>query len=200
MEVLMEKLRMQAPELVEVVEHPLDQRVDGIGRHLGRTDHGGHHPVGGDVVRMARIDATGDGGLAEIHVVRHQLVDRRAGHRHDAGIAAGDRILDVGRRMADQVEESVDLAIAQRSAMFVGLQLGGEPEVAARPAHRLDQLQGRNLGAGAGIADVEALALQVRDLTDAGLVGRHDGDRLGMQREDRAQVGIRPAITELFVP
>jgi hypothetical protein len=39
--------RVQLLELLEVVEHGLDQLVDRIVRHLGRGDEGGQHAIGG---------------------------------------------------------------------------------------------------------------------------------------------------------
>src|SRR3546814_1787189 len=42
--------------------------------------------------------------------------------------------------------------------------------------------------AGAGIADVHALALEVLEGLDVGILARDHGERLGMHREHRAQL------------
>ena len=99
-----------------------------------------------------------------IRLFLDQLVDRRAGQRDQLRAAHRGRVLDVGRRMADAVEEAVDLAVAQRRPVLVRLQLGGEREVRHLPAHRGEQLLHRGARARAGVADVEALALEVGEL------------------------------------
>ena len=96
--------------------------------------------------------------------------------------------------MADAIEEAVDLVVAERGALLVGLELGGEREVGLGPAHLLQQLFHRGERAGAGIADIEALALEVVELGDAGFLARQHRERLRMHREHRAQIGIGLAL------
>ena len=122
------------------------------------------------------------------------MIDRGAGQRNQLGAAGGGRILDRRRRMADAIEEAVDLVVAERGALLVGLELGGEREVRLGPAHLLEQLLHRGQRARAGIADVEALALEVGELGDAGVLARQYRERLGMHREHRAQIGIGLAL------
>ena len=58
--------------------------------------------------------------------------------------------------------------------MLVGLELGGEREIAELPAHRSQHFFHRRARAGAGIADVEALALEVGEALHVGLLaGQH---------------------------
>ncbi len=45
-------------------------------------------------------------------------------------------VLDVGCRMADAVEESLDLVVAQGGAVLVGLEFGGQREILQGPAKR----------------------------------------------------------------
>ena len=100
-------------------------------------------------------------------------------------------------RVADAVEEAVDLAVAQRRAVLVGLELGGQREVAQLPAHRGEQLLHRRARARAGVADVEALALEVGEGLDVGFLARQHGERLGVHREHRAQVAVGAGVLEL---
>src|SRR5690606_4717113 len=114
--------------------------------------------------------------------------------------AYGGRVLDVGRRVADEVDEAVDLAVAERGAVLVGLELGGEREVGKLPAHRADQLLERGARAGARVAHVEALALEVGEGLDVRFLARDHGDGLGVQREHRAQLLERAVLLELALP
>ena len=72
--------------------------------------------------------------------------------------------------------------------MLVGLQLGGEREVAHLHALGGEQLLHRRARARARVADVDALALEVAELGDARFLARHQRERLGMHREHGAQV------------
>ncbi len=96
----------------------------------------------------------------------------------------------------DAVGEAVDLAVAQRRAVLVGLEFGGEREVGELPVHRGEQLLHRGARAGARVADVEALALEVGERLDVRFLAGDDGDRLGVQREHGALLGPRAGILE----
>ncbi len=96
--------------------------------------------------------------------------------------------------MADAVEEAVDLAVAQRRPVLVGLELRGEREVRQLPAHRAEQLLHRGAGARARVADVEALALEVVEALDVGFLAREHREGLRVQRHHRAQLLERPVL------
>ena len=99
--------------------------------------------------------------------------------------------------MADQPEVGIDLVVAYRLTGFRGLELRGEHEVAALPAHRLlDHFPGA-AGARADIADVDPLALEVGDVADPRIVAGDDGDRLGVHREDCPQTFEGALLLEL---
>src|SRR3546814_4736423 len=68
------------------------------------------------------------------------------------------------------------------------LQLGRQGEVSLGPAHAVHQhFHGAALD-GAGIADVHALALEVLEGLDVGIIARDHGERLGMHREHGEQL------------
>ena len=99
--------------------------------------------------------------------------------------------------MTDQPEVGIDLVVAERLAGFGRLELGGQLEVVAAPAQgRLHDLPG-SARAGAGVADIEALALDVIDVLDVGIAPRQHGHRLGMNREDGPQVLELALVLEL---
>src|SRR3546814_6215832 len=126
-----------------------------------------------------------------------QLVDGRGLKRNQLRAAAGGRVLDVGRRMSDAIEEAVGLVVAECRAMLVGLQFGSEREVLECPAHGAQQLFHRVAGARTGVADVEALALEVGELGDTGiLAGQQDrkGVVEGKSESVRVDLGGRRII------
>src|SRR5687767_11967765 len=90
--------------------------------------------------------------------------------------------------MADAVEEPVDLAVAQRRTMLIGLELRRQREIPELPPHRREQLFHRCTCPGTRVADVEALALEVGECLGAGFLASNHCERLGMHREHRAQV------------
>ena len=140
--------------------------------------------------------AAGDRHLGVVGAAAHELVDRRPGDGDELRAAGRGRVLDVGRRVADAVEEAVDLVVAERGAVLVGLEFGGEREVAGLPAHRAEQLFHRGARAGARVADVEALALQVGEGLDAGFLAHQHRERLRMEREHRAQLAEGALVLE----
>ena len=68
-----------------------------------------------------------------------QRIHRRPGQRDELGAAGDGRVLNRSRGMTDAVEESVDLVVAQRGALLVGLEFGREREVGPGPAHLPEQ-------------------------------------------------------------
>src|SRR5690606_11820547 len=115
---------------------------------------------------------------------------------HQLGAAGRGRILDVGRRVADAIEEAVDAVVAQRRAVFVGTQFRGQREVGRGPAHCREQFLHRCARARTRVADVEALALQIREALDARIRSYGDRERFRMQREHGAQVLVRTGVLE----
>src|SRR5688572_2339915 len=99
--------------------------------------------------------------------------------------------------MSDAVEEAVDLAVAERGSVLVGLQLRCKREVAELPSHRGQQLFHRSARSRARVADVEALAFEIGKRLGADLLAPDDGERLGMHREDRTQVAEGAFLAEL---
>ena len=100
--------------------------------------------------------------------------------------------------MADREHHGVDLVVAQRLGLLGRLELGGEREVVHGPALGVHQhLHGGAL-AGARVADVDPLALEVVEGLDPGVGARDHGERLGMDREHRAQVLVRALALELL--
>jgi hypothetical protein len=80
--------------------------------------------------------------------------------------------------------------------MLVGLELGGEREVAELPAHGAEELLHGGAGAGARIAHVHALALQLVELGDVRFLAGQHREGLGVHREHRAQIAEGAAFLE----
>ena len=90
--------------------------------------------------------------------------------------------------MADGEDDRIDLVVAKSGGLLGGLQLGSEREVVGGPAHLVHHdLEGR-AGAGSGIAEIDALALQVIEGLDAGIGTRNHGEGLRMHGKHRAQL------------
>ncbi len=189
--------RVQLLELVEVVEHGLGHGVHRVGRGLARRHHRGEHAVGVGGLRVVRVQAGGDGDLGVIGLVGHQLVHHRAGERHQLGAAGGGGVLDVGAGVAHAVEEPVHLAVAQGRTVLVGLQFGSEREIRELPTHGREHFFHRRARSRAGIAHVEALALEVLELGDVGLLAGHHGEGLGVHGKHGAQVPHGTGVLEL---
>ena len=99
--------------------------------------------------------------------------------------------------MADGVGEGVDVVVAKLRALLGRCQFRGEREVGIGPALRSDQKIHQSPLAGAGIADVDALALQIVEDGHAGILAGHNGERLGVQREHGAQVFVLAGVGEI---
>jgi hypothetical protein len=80
--------------------------------------------------------------------------------------------------------------------VLVGLEFGGEREVVEGPAERAEQLLHRGAGAGARIADVDALALQVLEGRDVRVRAGQHRERFRMDGEDGAQLRERAVLGE----
>ena len=178
---------MQLLEVVEVVEDRLDHGVDHIVRNVGRGDEGGADAEGLDV-GLVVVHPGRNGRRAIVGILVDQPFDRFAGRVHEHRVTAGQGLLGQSRGMADQPEVGIDLVVAERLAGFGGLQLGRQLQVVPAPAHgRLHDVPGA-ARAGPGVADVDPLALEVGDVGDPGVAAGQNGDRLGMDREHRAEV------------
>ncbi|MNZ97460.1 hypothetical protein D3C78_1166980 [compost metagenome] len=90
--------------------------------------------------------------------------------------------------MADEVGHGVDVVVAQRRGLLGRLELGGQGEGRLVPAlDAQDLVEGVAL-AGTGVADVDALALEVVEAGDLGVAAGEDGEHLALQGEHRADV------------
>src|SRR5690606_4073125 len=136
-----------------------------------------------DVVGVTRIKPARYLRLCEVGVLLDQLVDDRALQRNELRVTSGHRVLNIRGRVADGIEESVNLVVAKRRAVLVCLQLGSERKVADAPAHGGKKLLHRGTRAGARIADIEALTFQVLERIDVRFSPREHGERLRMDRE-----------------
>ena len=191
---------MQLLEVLEIVEHRFHQRVHLVVGHLHRSDKAGDHAEGRGGLGVVGVQSARHRDAGEVGMLRHQLVHPLTGHRNQLRAAGGGRVLDVRCRVADDVGEAVDLVVAQRRAMFVRLEFGGQREVRHAHAQRRQQHLHRGALARAGVADVEALALEVLHPRHARVLARKDGQRFGMQGEHRAQVAKGTDVLELRRP
>jgi len=79
--------------------------------------------------------------------------------------------------VSDGEDNRVDLVVAQRSCLFGRFQFRGKGKIGSRPTHLLHHdFEGRT-GAGAGIAEIDALALEIFKGVDARIRPRNNGKR-----------------------
>ena len=188
---------VQLLEVLEVLEHRLDHLIHRLIRHVRPGHEGGADAEGLDIVRVARVHAARDHRLREIGVLFDQGIDLRAAHRDQIGIHGGGRLLDRAVRVADDERDRVDVVVGQRRALLGRLQLGGEREVVHGPALGVHQHLEGGARAGAGIADVDPLALEIIEGRDAGIGAGEQSERLRVEREHRPQVRERTLAFEL---
>src|SRR5690606_38062982 len=158
-------------------------------RHLGRGHHGGAYAEGIHRLVVAAVHAPRDGRLRVVGVLLDDAVDLLTVHGDDHRIHRGGGFLYGAVGMAGHVDHGIDIVVAQRSGLFGGGQLRCQRKVADGPAQRVHHhIHGVPL-TGAGVADIEAFALEVLDVFDVGIGARHDRQRLAVQREHGAHVG-----------
>ena len=132
-------------------------------------------------------------------IIRHQFVHFRAADLDKLCLTGRGRFLVEGRGVAHQPEERVNFVVAQRPRGFGGFHLRSQFEVVIAVAERLPHHIPGRLGAGAGIADVDALARQIVNVLDAGIGAGDDADRFGVNRKHRAQFLERAGGDERFL-
>src|SRR3546814_300917 len=125
------------------------------------------------------------------------LVRSGAGKRHQLRAARSGWVLDVCRRVAYAIHESIDLAVAQGRAMLVGAQFRCQGKVAQVQALGLQELLHGRTRARTRIADVETFAFQVVKRFDVAVLAHHIGEGLGMNGEYRTQLLVGARILEL---
>src|SRR5690606_33171634 len=122
----------------------------------------------------------------------------RTGHLYQYAVAGGGGFLDCSTGMTNHIHHDVNLVVAQRRGLLRCLQLGGKFEVASVPSHFLHQdLDGSPL-TGAGIADVDPLAFDILEFSDASVLTCKHRKGLWMQGKDSAQVRVGPLIAKVF--
>ena len=185
--------RLGLPQHVEVRHHRLGHRVDDV---VGHARDGDQRRLAAECENVGR-GAVRRGGNDGVHVVRslrHQLLDRRPADADQDEAAGGKLCRDKLRGVAEEHKIGVDPVVAQGIGRRVRPQLGGQRQVRAlQPEGALDHLPG-GPNARAGIADVDAFALEVVDAGDASIRPRHNCDQLRVEREHRAQIGKRPSV------
>src|SRR3546814_1272980 len=97
------------------------------------------HAIGGGFLRVVGIQTSRDSRLGIVGIVGNQLVDHGAGKRHQLRAARSGWVLDVCRRVAYAIHESIDLAVAQGRAMLVGAQFRCQGKVAQVQALRSEE-------------------------------------------------------------
>ncbi len=180
--------RVQALEAVQVVKHGFDQLVDHFRIGFGA---GGEHRLATDGrgrLVAALVEATRDLGLGVVALLGQQLVDVSSGDRYQYRIRGGGGFLDGAVRVTDEVAHGVDVVVTQCGSLLGGFQLGDQTEVALLPAlDRHDLFHGVTL-AGARVADVDALAFQIVEAGDLGVLAGQDGEHFALQGEDGTDV------------
>ena len=158
---------------------------------VGPGDQGGAGAEARDRGGVAAVEAAGDAGLDQLGAGGDQRVDRRAVDGDKPGVAPGGRLLDDQRRVPDGIEEGVEVAAAEGVGDRLGADLRHLGEGGVAPAERRHEVVGERAGARALGAAPEALARKVLDAGDAGVGADDEGQRLGIERHHRAQVGER---------
>ena len=120
--------------------------------------------------------------------------------RETLGQAALDLIGDKGRRMAGDEDDGLDLTVAKRLRLVLGTELAHTGETEPHPAERAHHDFHRRALSGAGVADVDPVAGQVRDRFDVRVRPGQHRERFRIQREDGAQFQVRADIAELARP
>lgn len=187
---------MQLLEVIEILEHCLDHLIDRVLRGRRRGHEGGADAEGGGVIRVAAIHAARNYHLEIVIIVRHQFVDRRAAYFNNHRVAGGRGFLVETARIADQPEEGVDLVVAERAGGFRRLHLRHQFEIVIGVAHGLPHDVPGGFRTRTGVADIDPLADQVLHRLDAGVGASDEGDRLGVNREDRAEFLERTGFDE----
>ena len=162
-------------------------------RRVGGRHEGGANAERGNVRVRAPVGAAGNGGVAVVGVVGDELVHFRARHVHQHHVAGCGGLLDDAVGVANGDHHRIDLVVAKRLGLLGGFQLAGELEVVVGPAEGGHQLLHRAALPGTRIADVHALALQIREGGDVRVRTRHHGEGLGVNREHRAQFRVGAA-------
>ncbi len=192
--------RVQALEAIQVVEHGLDQLVDHFRIGLGAGGEYGLATDGRGRVRAALVQTTRDLGLAVVALLGQQLVDLGAGHRHQHGVGGSGGFLDGTVGVANEVAHGVDVVVTQGRGLLGGFELGDQTEVTLVPAlDGHDLFEGVAL-AGARVADVDALALQIVEAGNLGVLAGQDGEHFALQGEDGADVIHRTLGLERSTP
>ena len=151
---------MQFSEVGDVLEHGADHLVHHLIGHVGAGHEGRFDAEGGHVRRRGLVGPLRDGRESIKGELANQPFLRRAVQVDDARAAPIGRHRDAGIGHAHRVAVGIDLAVAQRLGLLGRGQLGGLGEILRRGAACAHQhLHGAAL-AGAGVADVDPLALQ----------------------------------------
>lgn len=76
--------------------------------------------------------------FAKVRMLSDEFVYGRPRERYQLRTAGRGRVLDVCRRMADRVEEAVDLVVAQGRTVLVGSQLRSQRKIRQLPVNAGD--------------------------------------------------------------
>ena len=125
---------MQFLELIEIFEDALDDVIYDIFRYLCRGDKGGTDTESGGIAFSTAIHAAGNDCGAVVGVVGDKFVDSRAIDGYHHGFTGSRSFLDRSIRVADGVDDSIDLVVAQGIRLFGRLELGCQFEVAQGPS------------------------------------------------------------------
>ncbi|EKD36272.1 MAG: hypothetical protein ACD_75C01574G0001 [uncultured bacterium] len=185
--------RMKLFEVFEIVENLLGDGVDDLVRYLGGGDEGGLYAEGVDIFLVVggRVIVDRDVGLGVVGGLVQQVVYRGdLDETHLAG--AGGRFLDGAVRMADGVEEGVDLFILQQGRGLGGLDALGFQVFFVVEAGGLQGIDGVLAIAGTGIAQVDPLAFQVGDGLNVGIDCGHQGNEFRVDGKYRTEILLGP--------
>ncbi len=188
---------MQLLEIVEVFEDRLDDIVDHLFRNLGRGYKSRADTKGLGVLIGTAVHTARNGCRTIVGILLDQLVNRRTVHVDQDRITGSGRFLDRAVRMTDDIDHGVNLVVAQCLRLLGRFQLRGEFQVGHLDAGCLHQdFHGAALS-GTGVADIDALALDIHEVLDAGIGPGDHGERLRVNGEDRPQVLVRPLVGKL---
>jgi len=181
--------RVQAPEIIEIVEdRPGDLIRHGIGHARGRDDHGAD-AEGVHIRRVGRIGAAGNRRALVILVFGHHPVDSRAADGDEHAAAGECHIANQAIRMADRVDDRVELIGAKSPVLLRGGEFAHLREIVPRQAESGHGALHISPLPRSGTADADAFAAQIRHRADSRSLVSDEREYIGMTGEQDAQVG-----------
>jgi hypothetical protein len=119
--------RMQASEIVEIIEYSFCDLVSHGVRHARRGDDHGADTKGANIRRITRVRAAGYHRALVFSVFGQHCVDARAAHVDQRAPACAGHVLNQTIRMGDRIDDRVELIRTKGTVLFRGLKVRALP-------------------------------------------------------------------------